>query len=171
MSWRALFLLCALLALPAQALPRSLLASDPLWQLAGQGEMRWFGLRLYGAELWLQGPRFDPKQAHALKLTYARSFSGERLAASSVEEMRRVGERDEARLARWQAQMAAIFPDVREGDSLTGVFLPGQGARFYLGEQLRGEIADADFARAFAGIWLDERTREPALRARLLGGS
>lgn len=169
MMWRALVLIASLLVLPAQALPHAVLAAGSGWRLAGHGDMRWFGLRLYGAELWLQGARFDPKQPHALKLTYARHFSGERLAASSVEEMRRVGERDEARLARWQAQMRAVFPDVREGDSLTGVFLPGQGVRFYLGEQLRGEIADVDFAAAFAGIWLDARTREPALRARLLG--
>jgi hypothetical protein len=30
-------------------------------------------------------------------------------------------------------------------------------------------VSDTEFARAFFSIWLDERTREPKLRAALLG--
>jgi hypothetical protein len=65
--------------------------------------------------------------------------------------------------------MTRAFPDVRAGDSITGVFLPGRGVQFWFGEQLRAEVTDLEFARAFFDIWLDPRTREPALRERLLG--
>jgi len=64
--------------------------------------------------------------------------------------------------------MTALFPDVRDRDRLTGVQLPGQGARFFFNGTLRGELADAEFARLFFGIWLSPRTSEPALRAALL---
>jgi hypothetical protein len=35
--------------------------------------------------------------------------------------------------------------------------------------RLSGEVADPAFSRAFFAIWLDSRTRVPALRSRLLG--
>jgi hypothetical protein len=47
--------------------------------------------------------------------------------------------------------------------------LPTRGAEFYHQGKLTGRIDDVEFAGAFFAIWLDERTREPALRARLLG--
>jgi hypothetical protein len=65
--------------------------------------------------------------------------------------------------------MRALFPDVAAGDTLTGVHLPERGARFFHNGRLLGEIRDPQFSRAFFAIWLDPRTREPSLRAALLG--
>jgi hypothetical protein len=69
----------------------------------------------------------------------------------------------------WQTEMTRLFPDVGDGDRLTGVMLPGEAARFYFNGELRGELRDPDFARLFFGIWLAPETSEPALRERLLG--
>jgi hypothetical protein len=65
--------------------------------------------------------------------------------------------------------MRALFPDVAAGDTLAGEHLPGRGARFFRNGQALGEIADAEFSRAFFSIWLDARTSAPELRAALLG--
>jgi hypothetical protein len=65
--------------------------------------------------------------------------------------------------------MKALFPDVKEGDRLTGEYKPGHGATFYLGDRLLGTIADDAFAAAFFDIWLSPKTSEPGLRAQLLG--
>ncbi|MNH04885.1 hypothetical protein D3C79_641910 [compost metagenome] len=65
--------------------------------------------------------------------------------------------------------MNEAFVDVRPGMRITGVYLPGQGSRFYVDGQLRREIADPAFAKAFFAIWLDPRARDPQLRQRLLG--
>lgn len=165
----AMLCLCLLWAGFAQALPAALQGGAADWRNLGQGEMRWFGLRLYDAELWAAGAAYDPAQSFALRIRYARAFAGERLARTSIDEMRRLGWQGAELLARWQAEMQRIFPDVNAGDVLTGVFEPGRGARFYLGERLLGEVADPEFARAFAAIWLDPRTREPGLRRQLLG--
>jgi len=59
---------------------------------------------------------------------------------------------------------------VVQGDRITGVHLPGQGAEFWVNGQRAGLLADPQFARLFFGIWLDERTSEPQLRARLIKG-
>ncbi|MBI1396570.1 MAG: hypothetical protein GC151_11370 [Betaproteobacteria bacterium] len=137
--------------------------------MLGQGVMTWFGLRLYEAALWAPDDRLDWRRPFALDIRYARAFSGARLARASADEMKRLGMRDSARLARWQAEMAAVFPDVEAGDHITGLYRPGEGAEFFHNGQLAGRIDDPEFARTFFGIWLDPRTREPDLRADLLG--
>ena len=75
---------------------------------------------------------------------------------------------DPARLKRWEEAMDRVFPDIRPGDRLVGVSIPGREARFYSQERLLGTVPDPDFARAFFAIWLDEKTSEPGLRARML---
>jgi hypothetical protein len=65
--------------------------------------------------------------------------------------------------------MQQSFVDVQAGTRITGVYLPGQGARFFVGQHLQHEVKDPQFARAFFDIWLDPRTRNPELREQLLG--
>jgi hypothetical protein len=139
------------------------------WRVQGQGEMRWFGFRLYEASLWAPGDRWQSDQPYALELRYARDIPSARLVQASIEEMQRLGSADAARLARWQAELERVFPDVRSGEVIHGVHLQQRGAEFYHQGKLTGRIDDVEFARAFFAIWLDPRTREPALRKDLLG--
>jgi hypothetical protein len=170
MKQRVFVLLClVLLSSAAQAMTGAARSYAENWTRIGAGEMRWFGLKVYAAELWVSGARFDPEQVFALQLTYARDFAGSRLAAASVDEMKRVGRFDSALLARWQSELMRVFPDVKEGDQLIGVYLPGHGAAFYHQGKLTGELSDPDLSRRFFNIWLDPRTSEPGLRAKLLG--
>ena len=64
--------------------------------------------------------------------------------------------------------METLFVDVKSGDQLVGVHLPGEGARFFLNGKLMGESADPAFSEAFFKIWLDPKTKRPELRAALL---
>ena len=141
----------------------------PDWRVQGQGEMRWFGLRLYEASLWAPNGRWQAELPYALELRYARDIPSGRLVDASIQEMQRLGAADDERLARWKVALEQVFPDVRSGDVIVGMHLPARGAEFYHQGRLTGRIDDVDFARAFFAIWLDERTREPGLRARLLG--
>ncbi len=141
------------------------------YQTVGSGTLRFFGLRIYDATLWSPGGVWFASQPFALELRYARSFDGAAIARRSIEEIRAQRSIPDATLARWEAQMRAIFPDVREGDRLIGVRIPGAGAVFYRDARKLGQIEDEAFADAFFGIWLHPATREPALRARLLGAS
>jgi len=162
------FLVCGP-ALANTQLPAPLLSEAPGLRLLGKGEMRWFGLHLYDATLWSSSRPWSPEQPFALDIEYAREIAGKRLVDSSISEMRRLGVQDEDKLARWAEALARVFPDVKKGDRIVGVHLPGKGASFYHQGQPTGSIDDPEFAEAFFATWLDPRTREPSLRKALLG--
>ena len=139
--------------------------------LAGEGQLRFFGLRIYDARLWVT-PGFEASRfgAHplALELTYHRAFTGAAIARRSIEEIQRQTALAPAQAERWQQQLATLLPDVQPGDRLTGLYLPQQGMRLWRGSQALGAIGDAELARLFFGIWLSPRTSEPGLRSALL---
>lgn len=130
----------------------------------GRGEFRRFGFLVYEASLWAGEDPLRPPLA--LRLDYKRSIKGQVIAEASVKEMRRFAS-DEDMLKDWGVQMARIFPDVKDGDSILGVYRP-EGASFYQGERLLGSINNPAFAQAFFSIWLDARTSAPDLRTALL---
>ncbi|SHN40019.1 Chalcone isomerase-like [Duganella sacchari] len=173
---RRRLVLGALLAAATVASAPSVAAADwrtqlPQAQAVGGGDLRWFGLRIYHATLWSASRPFDAAQPFALQLSYYRSISRERLVSTSMEEIRRLSPVPiaAATLARWEAQLSNAFVDVRDGDELTGVYLPGNGMRLYDRQRLLAELNDEALARAFFDIWLNPDSRDPTLRLRLLG--
>lgn len=128
---------------------------------------KWW-MHVYDATLWTEGGGAPGKSPFALELRYAMGLAGADIVARSIQEMRRLGSPGEARLAAWERALDRIFPDVKPGDRLVGVAVPGREARFYDGRKLLGTVEDAAFVQAFFGIWLDERTSEPGLRRELL---
>ncbi len=154
----------------ALALPEHVAKEFPALRFAGEGRLRWFGLHIYDASLWISGARWSGEQEFALDIRYARDIKARKLVQTSADEMRRLGFGDERRLGRWKDEMTRVLPDVRRGEHLTGVNRPGAGAEFYHQGRAVGMIADPEFARAFFAIWLDARTRDPELRQSLIGG-
>ena len=106
---------------------------------------------------------------YALKLTYLRDLDGRDIAERSAKEMRKQGLKDEDKLAEWQSTMTAIFPDVSDGDVLTGEVNEDRHTRFFFNGEVVGNVDDPAFTRAFFGIWLSENTSEPEMREQLLG--
>lgn len=140
-------------------------------RMVGQGTLRWWGFHVYDASLWSRSGRWQAQAPYALDIRYARQLTGVQLADTSVDEMRRLGVRDEAALERWGAAMRRLFPDVAPGSRLIGLHLPQRGALFFTADRYLGTIEDPEFARYFFGIWLDTRTQKPDLRAALLAGN
>jgi hypothetical protein len=141
-------------------------------RLQGEATLRYFGLRVYHARLWTQ-PEFRPNQIGeqplVLELEYLRDLKGRAIAERSLQEMQRATRLTEAQAQRWLAEMQALFPDVKAGDRIAGLYQPGQGARFWHNTRAMGQVDDVQFARLFFGIWLAPTTSEPELRTRLLG--
>ena len=165
---RAVVLAVLLAAAPAMAaLPPAVAAGDPALHRFSEAPFHKYFFHVYDASLWIRGTAWSAAQPYALEIHYAMRVSGRDLARKSAEQIARQGV-DAARIARWEAEMARIFPDIRPGDRLVGWALPGRETRFYFGERLAGIVADAEFTDAFFAIWLGERTSEPALRASLL---
>jgi len=157
----------AALATPEPTVSAALKDTQPV----GQARLRVWGFEVYDASLWA-GPGFDPQrfeqQRFALELSYLRDFKGRKIAERSIEEMRGIGSFSPEQASRWLEAMSTLFPDVQRGDRITGVHVPGSGVRFYWNGRLRGELADAQFAQLFFGIWLSPNTSQPAMRATLL---
>lgn len=135
--------------------------------------LRVWGFEVYDARLWT--PRgFRHSQAaqfpFALELQYLRKLEGSAIASRSIDEMRRVGSFTDVQAQNWLVAMRELFPNVNAGERITGVNLPGEGAEFWVNGQRVGVVKDTAFARLFFGIWLDERTSEPKMRAQLLQG-
>jgi hypothetical protein len=156
------------------ATPPEVVRELPGARLQGQGRLRYFGLHVYDVLLWTRERLAADDTAVvplALELQYARRLRGPLIAQRSLEEMRRQAEIGEARARRWLDAMTRLFPDVDEGDRITGVQRPGEAARFHVNGRFAGELRDAEFARLFFGIWLSPQTSEPQLRMALLGGA
>jgi len=132
-----------------------------------------WGFDVYDARLWTP-PDFEvqhyPRHTFALELQYLRKLQGQAIAERSIDEMRRIGQASPAQTSEWLQTLRRLMPDVVQGDRITGVHLPDQGAEFWVNGQRAGLLGDPQFARLFFGIWLDERTSEPQLRAKLIKG-
>ena len=152
--------------------PTEVASEIPGAKLQGSGTLRFMGLRIYDARLWLGATAVGADWTAvplALELDYARSLDGVRIAERSLSEMQRQGDIAADVADRWLAAMKQLFPDVKAGDRITGVNVPGLGVRVFINGRLKGDVRDTTFARYFFGIWLSPKTSEPALRDNLLG--
>jgi hypothetical protein len=159
-------------AAQAATAPPEVQTALPGATLQGQGRLRFFGLHVYDIRLWAPAGFVPDRWAQtplALEIEYARTLYGRQIAERSLDEMKRQGEIAADTGSRWLAEMNRLFPDVKQGDRITGVKQPGVSASFFMNGQTRGELRDGDFARRFFGIWLAPQTSEPALRERLFG--
>lgn len=155
------------------ATPPHIASELPSARLAGQGVYRWFGLKIYQAQLWIGNQGFKPAApsaaSFALDLQYARTFDGREIAQKSIEEIQKLGFGTNDQRQRWLTQMESCFPQVEDGTHLTGIHVPGSGVRYYRDGKWICEIRDQEFATAFFAIWLDPRTSAGQLREELLG--
>lgn len=143
----------------------------PSARLMGATRLTVWGFNVYDARLFVApGFRADAyaKTPFVLELRYLRAFTGPDIARRSLDEMRRAGPLTDAQSTQWLREMVAMFPDVKKGDSLTGLYQPGNGVRFSHNGVMLGTVGDAAFALRFMGIWLAPQTSEPVMRAALL---
>lgn len=143
--------------------------SVPSPQLVGKGRMTYLGFKVFDAELYAPEGNYRSSKPFALKLIYLRNFKGKDITKSSVKEMKRQGGVSAAQLETWAKQMDRIFPNVSPGQSITGVRTASGSAVFYLGSRKLGSINDPAFSKRFFSIWLGSNTRNPRLRAKLVG--
>ncbi|MCU0926586.1 MAG: chalcone isomerase family protein [Hydrogenophaga sp.] len=143
-------------------------------QVLGSSLFRFWGFDVYQATLHA-GSGFDAgrfeQQRLGLALQYRRAFKGADIAKRSIDEMQAIAALTPQQTTEWTAAMVRAFPDVKAGDELLGVHVPGSGARFYLNGQLRSTVDDPLFSARFFGIWLSPKTSAPQLRTALIAGA
>lgn len=155
----------------AQAVPAELTAHLPAGRLGGRSRLTVWGFQVYDATLWV-APGFKAgafeNHAFALELAYLRKFKSEDIAKRSLAEMGRQRSIPVEKAANWERQLTDVFPDVKPGDRITGIYQPGQGSKFLVNGLLQRPLPDTEFSRLFFGIWLAETTSEPVMRRELL---
>ena len=157
------------LARDAPPLPPQVMALAPGLQVQGGGELTFFGISVYDGYYWSPNRGWTQDGSFALDLHYHRALDGTKIAERSVHEIAKLGYGNAEQRTRWGEEMKRVFPDVRKGDRITGVNLPGGVVRYFHNGRPIGDIADPGFSRAFFGIWLDPKTSEHDFRQQLLG--
>jgi len=134
--------------------------------LQGSGKLTFLGFHIYDAALYRSAKNTSPD--FALDIRYQKSLSGTSIANRTIDEMKKIGV-PETQANSWGKELAGFLPNVEPGQHLTAVYNAKQTTTFiYEGKRI-AQISGADFAKAFFGIWLDQKTSVPKLREQLLG--
>ena len=172
---RVLFgLIYGLLMLPLAGAVQPATADRPAWlaqspQLVGEARFRLFIFDIYDVALVSPDGGYDGTPPYALKLSYLRDVKRQTIVESSLDEMRRQGITDQARLAKWTNWMAAHFPDMQQGDEAIIVALADGGMMLLHNGRELGQSDDPAFTIAFFGIWLSDHALQPKLSGMLRG--
>ena len=102
-------------------------------------------------------------------MTYQRDLEGKKIAERSIDEMKKQGSVSADDADKWLSLMERIFPDVSEGDVITGIATKEGTSVFYVNGEKADEINDVTFTQRFFDIWLSDETSEPKFRKKLLG--
>ena len=155
----------------------SAISASPLQQLTklGEGEMSYLFWNVYRAELYVKElPYQQGDYPKLLKIKYFRDIEKEDLLNATKEQWQHIGISESA-IAGWLVQLQTIWPDINEGDQLI-IYVNKAGQSIFYSDisdvstQELGVIKDEEFGPAFLDIWLSEKTSEPELRVKLLGG-
>ena len=181
-SWPLFIIMLAFLLLfprPSQAETLQVNGVDfPLYQeidestleLRGAAVLRWARLvDLYAGAFYLpdkvQANDWSADVSKHLELSYFRKIPAKGFVEASQDHLQKnlSAEKLEAIQPRLD-ELYILFKDVGPGDRYMLSYTPDVGTRLSLNGEVLGTIPGADFAEAYFGIWLGERT-EPELRA------
>jgi len=167
---RNLFIIFSLLLSATLANATSFIQKQiPDAQMVATSRLTVFLFDVYDASFYTVEGKRQVTPPYALKLAYLRDIKGEKIADQSTEEIRNQDIVDEVTLADWHSQMRKIFPNVKKGDNITGVYKDPAACSFYKNDNLIGQINNKQFCDAFFDIWFGEKTSQPALRNQLIG--
>jgi hypothetical protein len=158
-----------LFTVPALAAPAEIAGVIHADAPYGKGSYGAVIITAYDAELWTDAAAWSMDAPFALTLHYHMGFSTDDFVSRGIGEMKHVDPSlDDATLKRFGAAMTKTFPPVKDGDTTTALYQPGQPVKVFHNGAPTGEIADKDFAAPFFGIWLSPKSSAPSLRAQLL---
>lgn len=141
-------------------------------QLQGTHTARYWGFKLFNAELWTSKPgKFSFDQEFALTLSYLYPFSKELLARSSVEEIARVEGSSPEKHANLEKQLKNCLVDVDKGTRITGVAESASKVALYVNGRKSCTMSYPNLRERFFGIWLAPTSRDARGAKRLRGAS
>jgi hypothetical protein len=112
----------------------------------------------------------DPQAPAELILHFVRNVGAGDLRNAWKEGFERVAKDQMTALGARVTMLNSWMSDIKTGQRLTFVRLPGTGIQVSFNGTVKGTITGDDFSRAFFSIWLGKEPPNPELRTGLLGG-
>jgi len=134
-----------------------------------------FRVNVYVAALYLPRPAHDPQAIldspgpAELVLHFVRNVGARDLREHFLEDFGKSAPREMPALRQRIGELDSFLSDVKSGERMVFVRLPGSGVRLEL-HGVRKTIAGSDFGRALFSIWLGSTPPNPELKTGLLGG-
>ncbi|MEL0639636.1 chalcone isomerase family protein [Pseudoalteromonas aliena] len=149
-------------------LTTSIVLANTQFNKVGEARMEYLFWDVYDAVLFTRSGNYSAG-THPIKfkLTYLRDFKAKEIVKATNEQWKHIGKKQLA--DKYDSKLLSIWPDIRQGDSLTLVTNEQGMSTFYHNDEKIGEISESQFSSDFLAIWLDEKTSEPKLRKQLLG--
>ncbi|MFS1439582.1 chalcone isomerase family protein [Shewanella sp. 10N.286.48.A6] len=139
------------------------------FKLVGQADLDLLWFSVYSAKLMsVDGEYKNQQYPLKLEIQYHRDIDAEDLIEATVEQWQHIGI-EQSRIPQLQAHLEGIWPDVKQGDTLSFMMHEQNKGQFFYNEQPLAMILEPGFADAFLGIWLSENTSRPKLRQQLIG--
>lgn len=139
-------------------------------QLKGKHTARYWGFKLFNAELWTSGTeKFTFDQRFALTLNYFYPFSSKFLAWSSVQEIARVEGSSPKKYVKLERQLKECLVAVHKGMRITGVADPADTMVMYVNGHKSCTLHYPNLRERFFGIWLAPTSRDVRGALRLRG--
>ncbi len=137
-------------------------------QKVGEAPLYYLFWHVYDASLHTETGEFEGiKGPLKLTLVYQRDFKAKDIAKETLNQWQKLGMEDA--IKQHQATLEGLWPDIKEGDSLSLLLNADGSAAIYYNEDVYQQVNDERFASDFLAIWLSEKTTEPKMRARLIG--
>jgi hypothetical protein len=115
-------------------------------------------------------PLIDPGAPAELVLHFVRNVGASDLKNAWKESFERVAKDQMAALGARITMLGSWMSDIKTGQRLTFVRLPGTGIQVSFNGTVKGTITGDDFSRAFISLWLGKEPPNAELKAGLLGG-
>src|SRR5262245_3276511 len=168
------------LNLPARAaelagatLPDTTAAGEKTLKLNGLGLRKKAVFKVYVGGLYLESPSKDASailaadQAKAIRMHFLRDLTKAQLV-EAFQEGFDANVKDGASQKAAFDRMMALVPDVKEGSTLTLVYVPGKGTTLSAGSKELGLFEGKGFAEAVFAIWLGPKPPSDDLKKGML---
>jgi hypothetical protein len=156
-------------------MPDTLTAGDKAIKLNGLGLRKKAFFKVYVGGLYLETASKDaaaivaadaPK---AVRMTFLRDLRKSQLTEAFSEGFEANAKEKAAAQKAALDKMLALVPDVKEGETMSFVYVPAKGTTFYSGEKALGTFEGKDFADAIFLLWLGPKPPSEDLKKGMLG--
>lgn len=157
-------------------LPDTLSAGDKTLKLNGLGLRKKGGIvKIYVGGLYLEAPSRDaaailaadaPK---AVRMHFLRDLRKSQLTEVFSEGFEANAKEKAAAQKAALDKMLALVPDVKEGETLSFVYVPGKGTTLFSGDKALGTFEGKDFADVVFLLWLGPKPPSEDLKKGMLG--